>query len=81
MTPGQLRELPKVELHCHLDGCVRVQTVAEIGRELGLALPEPLETALVAPERCENLLDYISRSSSLFRSCSALGTSLASPAN
>ncbi len=61
MTPGQLRKLPKVELHCHLDGCVRVQTVAEIGRELGLALPQPLEAALVAPEQCENLLDYISR--------------------
>ena len=61
MTPAQLRKLPKIELHCHLDGCVRVQTVAEIGLELGLALPEPLENALVAPERCANLADYISR--------------------
>jgi adenosine deaminase len=38
-----------------------VQTVAEIGRELGIVLPAPLRDALVAPEQCENLLDYISR--------------------
>lgn len=55
------RNLPKLELHCHLDACVRVATVDEIGRELGLALPAPLEEALVAPEVCENLFDYISR--------------------
>ncbi len=61
MTPAQLRKLPKIELHCHLDGCVRVQTVAEIGRDIGLRLPVPLRAALVAPELCENLRDYISR--------------------
>ncbi len=53
MTPGQLRKFPKVELHCHLDGCVRVRTIAEIGRKLGLALPEPLEAALVLPEQTQ----------------------------
>ena len=61
MTAQPFRALPKIELHCHLDACVRVETVADIGREIGLALPEPLEAALVAPETCADLFDYISR--------------------
>lgn len=55
------RALPKIELHCHLDACVRVKTVAELGQEIGLRLPETLAEALIAPEVCENLFDYISR--------------------
>src|SRR5688500_16950302 len=56
-----IRALPKVELHCHLDACVRVATVAAIARETGVAVPDPPEAALVAPERCENLFDYLCR--------------------
>jgi adenosine deaminase len=53
--------LPKIELHCHLDASVRIQTVAEVGRELGLNLPAALRTALVAPDTCFDLADYIRR--------------------
>ncbi|MGH9684966.1 MAG: adenosine deaminase [Candidatus Acidiferrales bacterium] len=56
-----LQRLPKIELHCHLDASVRVATVAEIGRELLIALPHSLEDALVAPETCKNLADYLCR--------------------
>jgi adenosine deaminase len=56
-----LRELPKIELHCHLDACVHVSTVAEIGKQLGLTLPQPLEQALVAPPVCHDLMDYLRR--------------------
>jgi adenosine deaminase len=31
--------LPKTELHCHLEGAVRTQTIIDIAREHGLALP------------------------------------------
>ena len=31
--------IPKVELHCHLEACFRVQTVREIGPALGLDIP------------------------------------------
>jgi adenosine deaminase len=55
------RHLPKIELHCHLDCSVRVSTVAEIGKELGFSLPDPIETALVAPEVCLELADYLRR--------------------
>jgi adenosine deaminase len=56
-----VKRWPKVELHNHLDAGVRVATVAAIGRELGLPLPEPLEPALVAPEVCADLADLLSR--------------------
>jgi adenosine deaminase len=55
------RALPKIELHCHLDACLRIATVAELGRELGLHLPDPVAPALIAPDVCANLFDYISR--------------------
>lgn len=61
MTVPPFRSLPKIELHCHLDACVRVETVADIGRDIGLALPQPLGAALVAPDTCADLFDYISR--------------------
>jgi adenosine deaminase len=57
----RLRDLPKIELHCHLDACVRIETAGAIGRELGMSLPEPLRDALVAPEVCDNLFDYLRR--------------------
>jgi adenosine deaminase len=53
--------LPKIELHCHLDASVRVATVAELGRKIGLDLPTPLKPALVAPECCVDLADYLVR--------------------
>lgn len=54
------KALPKIELHSHLDASVRVQTVADIGRKLGLEIPD-LRAALVAPETCLDLADYIKR--------------------
>ncbi len=36
---NDLLAMPKVELHCHLEACFRPETVMEIGRTLGLALP------------------------------------------
>jgi adenosine deaminase len=56
-----VRRWPKVELHNHLDAGVRVQTVGEIGREIGLELPADLDAALVAPEVCHDLADLLAR--------------------
>ncbi len=59
MTADPWQRLPKIELHCHLDASVRLETVAAIAPEIGLALPDPLGPALEAPEVCEDLADYL----------------------
>ena len=59
--PIDFKSLPKIELHCHLDASVRVSTVADLGRKIGLSLPTPLEPALIAPEICIDLADYLVR--------------------
>ncbi len=37
------RNIPKAELHCHLEACFRVQTARETGQTLGLDVPEDPE--------------------------------------
>jgi len=59
--PVDFKSLPKIELHCHLDASVRVATVADLGRKIGLNLSAPLESALIAPEFCRDLDDYLVR--------------------
>ncbi|KAF1301955.1 adenosine deaminase [Enterococcus saccharolyticus] len=55
--------LPKIELHCHLDGSLRVATVLDIARKEGIELPTyhltELKHALIAPEECTSLADYL----------------------
>ncbi|HEV2116684.1 MAG TPA: adenosine deaminase [Terriglobales bacterium] len=53
--------LPKLELHCHLDGCLRLETAREIALATGVSLPTSLRQALVAPDVCFDLADYIRR--------------------
>jgi adenosine deaminase len=47
-TPDRLRSLPKVLLHEHLDGGLRVATLFELLRQRGLAPPAPDVPALAA---------------------------------
>jgi len=58
-------KLPKIELHCHLDGSVRIQTIMDIAQREGIPLPsfdqKELQKELVAPLECESLEEYLKR--------------------
>lgn len=57
--------MPKIELHCHLDGSVRLTTLLELGKNEGYIAPDvSLETLrLIAevPENCDSLVTYLKR--------------------
>lgn len=59
-----VKNLPKIELHCHLDGSIRPETLREIANAQGIALPNDhaqLKELLIAPKDCQNLNDYLER--------------------
>lgn len=58
-----LRALPKTDLHCHLDGSMRVQTILELAEQQKVKLPadsvDGLAKAIHMGERCGSLEDYL----------------------
>ena len=57
--------LPKIELHCHLDGSLRTETIIDIAQREGIPLPsfdkDELQKELIAPLECESLDEYLKR--------------------
>lgn len=58
-------EMPKIELHCHLDGSLRSETIIDIAKREGIQLPsfdkDELQKELIAPLDCESLEEYLKR--------------------
>ncbi|MEH7438941.1 adenosine deaminase [Neobacillus drentensis] len=57
--------LPKIELHCHLDGSLRTETIIDIAKREGISLPtmdrDGIQQELIAPLDCESLDEYLKR--------------------
>ncbi|GAB9462703.1 Adenosine deaminase [Globisporangium polare] len=57
-----LRKVPKTDLHCHLDGCLRPETLIELAQEQGVTLPtyDPRElNSCVFKETYTSLEEYL----------------------
>jgi adenosine deaminase len=63
ITFDLLQRLPKTDLHCHLDGSLRLDTVIDLARRQGVELPTfdrgELRGMLVAAEQVASLDDYL----------------------
>ena len=63
MTQHVIERLPKTDLHCHLDGCLRPRTILELADLQGVRLPTrnlpQLTRILQAGKRTRNLGDYL----------------------
>lgn len=59
---SHLYEMPKIELHCHLDGSMNLEVTKELLAEMGESYTdEQLTDMLQAPEDCPSLADYLTR--------------------
>ena len=65
ISDSLLKKLPKVELHCHLDGCLRIETILDLGQRYNVSLPasnpEDLRKFLCIGKKRGTLEEYIAR--------------------
>jgi adenosine deaminase len=63
LTLEFIERLPKTDLHCHLDGSLRVTTILDLAQKQKIKLPaedpEKLFKLVYAGERCRSLEDYL----------------------
>lgn len=58
-----LFKLPKIELHCHIDGSVRPETIIDIAKKENIELTsydiQDIRKEIVVPLECESLNEYL----------------------
>ena len=62
LTEEQIKQLPKADLHVHLDGSIRIPTLIELAKEQGVKLPTETIEGLreqVFKDRYKDLPDYL----------------------
>lgn len=61
----RIKQLPKVDLHVHLDGSVQAETVIELAKNQGLSIPatstKALSPHLSVGSNCDSLTDYLQK--------------------
>jgi len=63
LTREFIHSLPKAELHCHLDGSMRVETIIDLAKQQKVKLPKDdvkeLTSYLAVGMECESLEEYL----------------------
>jgi adenosine deaminase len=63
VTEALVQALPKTDLHCHLDGSLRLATILDLAEQQGVRLPadtpEGLAAAIHQGQVCRSLEDYL----------------------
>ncbi len=75
ITRAFIEAIPKTDLHVHLDGSLRLQTLVDLAREGGVALPSYSDEGLrelVFKERYADLGEYLA---GFAYTCASLKTS------
>lgn len=61
----KFKNAPKIELHCHLDGSLRIDTVVDLIKKENLELKnlgyDEIKSELIVPDDCPSLNDYLKR--------------------
>jgi adenosine deaminase len=62
MSVEWLKQLPKLDLHCHLDGSISAETIGYLLAEEGIKMPyEELQKSLQVTQECANLIEYLEK--------------------
>ena len=65
LTTEIIKKLPKAELHCHLDGSLRIDTILNLASEQNIKLPSNnkkiLESILMITDNVGSLEEYLKK--------------------